>query len=165
VSTLEEQFGRRKLPTQVVLLPADPDEYGRISRELAEARWVLEEARVRAAFDTGAERAEVARLEDALEELEVVRVTLSALPAPEWEALVAAHPPTPEKLAEGHQWDIATFRPALLSAAVIAAGDRAPDWDLLAKQGKITAGELNTLFDAAVMLNMRGLSVAVGKGR
>jgi hypothetical protein len=165
VSTLEEQFGRRKLPTHVVALPADPDEYGRISRELSEARWALEEARVRAAFDTGAERARVAQLEAELGELDVVRVTLSALPAPDWEALVAAHPPTPEKLAEGHQWDASTFRPALLSAAVLAAGEQAPDWDLLAKQGKITAGELNTLFDAAVMLNMRGLSVAVGKGR
>lgn len=130
-----------------------------------EARWSLEEARARGAFDTAAERAVIDGLQADLDSLEVVRVKLTALPAPEWEELVAAHPPTQEKIAEGFQWDVATFRPALLTASVAPEDGPAPDWDLLAKEGRIIAGELNALFEAAVMLNMRGLSVAVGKDR
>lgn len=114
------------------------------------------------ALDTAAERAEVERLDAELDAAPVVEIKLSALPPDEWEELVALHPPTPENLALGHQWNTDTFRPALLAAAI---GPESPDWDLLAKEGRITAGELAGLFDAAVMLNVRGLSVAVGKGR
>ena len=165
MSTLDEQVRVRKRPTHVVLLPADPDEYGRVSRLLSEAQWTLEEARARAAFDTAAERSRVESLDAQLRALPIVEVKLTAIPAPEWEALVAAHPPTPEKLAEGFQWDVYTFRPALLAASIAPEDGPSPDWELLAKEGKITAGELNSLFEAAVMLNMRGLSVAVGKDR
>jgi hypothetical protein len=163
VATLEEQFRGRKLPTQPVQLPADPDEFGRITRALSDARWALEEARTRNALDTVAERAKISRLETELDSLRVIEFTLTAIPPDEWEDLVAAHPPTPENLAIGHQWNTDTFRPALLAVSV--AGGEAPDWTRLAKEGLITAGELASIFDAAVMLNIRGLSVAVGKGR
>lgn len=162
MATLEEQFRRRKLPTHTVQLPADPDGYSRLARALSGARWVLEDARARSALDTAAERAEVERLEAELDAAPIVEVKLTALPPAEWEDLVARHPPTPENLALGHQWNIDSFRPALLAASV---GADSPDWDLLVKEGRMTVGELQGLFDAAIMLNVRGLSIAVGKER
>lgn len=162
MATLDEQFSGRKLPTHPVQLPADPDEFGRITRALADARWALEEARTRNAIDTVAERAEVARLETELADARVIEFTLTAIPPDEWEDLVAAHPPTPDNLAAGHQWDGDTFRPALLALSVVGGS---PDWAKLTKTGLITAGELASIFEAAVMLNVRGLSASVGKGR
>jgi hypothetical protein len=165
VSTLEEQFARRKRPTEVVPLPADPDEYARLERAITDARWALEDARARNPLETTAERATVERIEAELAALEVLEVTLVALPPDEWEELVALHPPTPEQQAQGFQWDKTTFRPALLTVSVRTENGVAVDWARLSKEGQITAGELNTLYEAAVMLNMRGISASVGKGR
>lgn len=162
--SLEDAFASRKLPTQVVRLPVDADEYQRIARELAAAEWTLDEARSRGAVDTAAQRADVERLRAELDAAPAVEVKLTAIPPAEWEGLVAAHPPTPAELARGAQWDVPTFRPALLAVSVVTDGP-VPDWERLAKEGRMTAGELQALFDSAVMLNVRGLSAAVGKGR
>jgi hypothetical protein len=163
--TLAEQFAGRSLPTQVVALPRDPDAYQRLDRELAAAHWALEQARARGALDTSAERAAVQDLQDRVDDAPVLQVTLTALAPDRWEQLVDEHPPTPEDLARGYQWDPRAMRAPLLAAAVVLPdGQAPPDWDQMAKAGTITAGELASLFDAAVMLNMRGLSAAVGKG-
>lgn len=164
--SLAEQFRGRRLPTQVVTLPRDPDQHERAARALAGARWALEEARARGAADTAQERADVDAAQAALDAVEVLAVPLTALPPDEWEDLVDAHPPTAEDLAKGYQWDPRALRPHLLARAVVVPpGVPAPDWEALAKAGEITAGELSALFDTAVMLNLRGLSAAVGKGR
>lgn len=163
MASLSEQFRGRKLPTQVVQLPANADEYQRLSRALNAELWTLEEARSRGAMDVRAERAAVDRVQAALDAEHIVEVHLSAIPPPVWEDLVAQCPPNAEDLARGYQWDVATLRPRLLTLAV--TDDDPPDWDKLAKEGEITAGELSAIFDAAVMLNMRGLSIAVGKER
>jgi hypothetical protein len=164
--SLAEQFSGRRLRTQVVLLPLDPDEYDRIERELAGARWALEDARSRGMVDTAALRAAVDALQVELEAQPVLQVRLTALPADEWEDLVDAHPPTEADEARGYQWDPKSLRPPLLARSVVVPpGVAAPDWEHLAKSGEIGAGELEALYAAAVMLNVRGLSAAVGKGR
>lgn len=162
MASLDDRLRDRKLPTQVVPLPVDADEHGRLSRELAAALWTLEEARSRGAVSTADDQARVEHLQARLDAVETIDVALTALPPDVWEGLVAQHPPTPEDLARGYQWDARTFRPALLALSVVG---EVVDWELRAKEGRITAGELQALFDAAVMLNMRGLSAAVGKGR
>jgi hypothetical protein len=95
------------------------------------------------------------------------KITLRALPAPEWEALVALHPPVGEDATRGAAWDWRTFRPALLEAAVVTAeGDEplsAEDWAELIALGAMTAGEINALFNAACMLNDRGPDPLAGK--
>lgn len=50
-------------------------------------------------------------------------VTVRALPADVWDLLVRDHPPTAEQAADGWQWNIATFRPALLAACVVSPAD------------------------------------------
>lgn len=163
---LADRIRGRTLPTQTVSLPVDPEGHAQVARDLAAAVWVLEEARARGAVDTAAQRARVDQLQAGLDTAEVVEVHLTALAPAVWEELVDAHPPTDVDAARGHQWDVRTFRPALLAAAVVVPeGDEVPDWDLMAKDGALTAGELTGLFEAAVMLNVRGLAVAVGKGR
>lgn len=161
--SLEDAFRGRKLPTQVVPLPADADSYQRLSRALAAALWDLEEARQRGAVDTASLVANVEHLQQMLDDAPVVAVKLTALPPPEWESLVGEHPPMPEELAQGYQWHIETFRPALLERATVTDDGNVPNWDALVKAGHLTAGELQGLFDAAVMLNVRGLTIAVGK--
>ncbi|WP_329131551.1 hypothetical protein OG552_10500 [Streptomyces sp. NBC_01476] len=42
-----------------------------------------------------------------------------ALPRPEYEALIKAHPPTEEQAEEGEPWNIDTLAPALISAASV----------------------------------------------
>jgi hypothetical protein len=165
VASNEERLRGRRLPTQCVRLPVDPDVWARLHRDHAAAVWALEDARARGKVDTGPERAAVAQLDAAIAAAEVVEVHLRALPPDEWESLVVEHPPTPDELARGAQWHVPTFRPALLAASEAAAGHPATDWERLAKEGEITAGELASLFESSIMLNVRMLSDAVGKGR
>jgi hypothetical protein len=166
--SLRNRLQGRKPPTQVVPLPIDPVAYAECARELSEATWELEQARARGVVDTAALRARVLRAQDAQNALDVERVTLRALPAADWEALVDAHPPTEQQADGGAAWNPTTFRPALLALSIVPEnGDEpvsADDWEQLAKSGEISAGELTALFTAAVELNLRAPSMAVGKG-
>ena len=96
------------------------------------------------------------------------QITLRALPAPEWEALVALHPASAEDQAKGAGWDVTTFRPALLAAAVVTAEGDEPlseqDWAELIALGVMTAGEVNLLFNTACVLNDRAPDLSLGKG-
>lgn len=95
-------------------------------------------------------------------------ITLRALPAAEWEALIGLHPPSPLEVERGAAWDVATFRPALLAAAVVSPEGEEPltaeDWAELIGTARMTAGEINLLFNTACMLNDRAPDVSVGKG-
>lgn len=163
--SLVERLHGRVLPTETVPLPANPDEYARLDRDLAAATWALEQARDRGSADVAALRAAVDAAQAALHAQPVVEVTVRALPPAVWEALVDECPPTEDERGRNLEWNVATFRPALLSASVVLAdGEEPPDWELLAKEGQLTVGELNSLFTVAINLNYRGPARAVGKG-
>jgi len=165
--SLRDQLRGRSLPTEVVRLPRDSAEYARRERALTAAQWMLDEARGRG-VDTAGLRARTADAQTALDACPVIEVTLRALPAPEWEALVELHPATDEQQSRGMQWNAATFRPALLAACVVPPEDEpepltAEYWVQVVKDGELAAGEYNTLCNAAVTLNLRGPASAVGK--
>lgn len=163
---LRDRLRARQLPTASVRLPLDPVAYAAAEREVESATWALEEARARGSVDVAELRARVAAAREAFDACEFETVTVRALPPSEWEALLDEHPPNDEQRAAGAQWNLASFRPALLAASVVPAdGDEpsaAEEWEQFAKDGTLSAGELNGLFNAAVNLNLRVPSSAVG---
>lgn len=165
---LADRLRARKLPTETVQLPLDPLAYERAERELMAATIALEEARNRGSVDLTELQLRVDGAQATLDECECEQITLRALPPAEWEALLDLHPPTEEQKAKGALWNTTTFRPALLAASMVPAKDEEPlaeaDWEQLAKGGALAAGELNALFNAAVEVNFRSPSSAVGKG-
>lgn len=82
-------------------------------------------------------------------------VTVRALPADEWDALVQLHPPTAEQAQGGWQWNIATFRPAVLAACVVSPADDeqldANEWAQLLL--KMPVGDRERLYGAAIDVN------------
>jgi hypothetical protein len=167
VGSLQDRLRDRALPTQVVSLPLDPLAHAYRERELAEAQWLLETARDRGATDVGALRARVAQARAALTALDTVPVTLRALPAADWEALLELHPATEEQREAGAQWGPG-FRLALLAVSVVPDDGDSPtteaEWEAMTKDGSVGAGEFNALFTAAVGLNLRSPDSRVGKG-
>lgn len=165
---LGDRLRARKPPTETVRLPHDPAAYAQAERDLESETWALEDARARGVVDLSRYQDRVDTAQARLDECECERVTLQALPPAEWEALVEFHPATEEQQAKGGQWNIATFRPALLAACVVPADGEEPlsetDWELLSKDGALSLGELNRLYNTAVDLNIRAPSSAVGKG-
>jgi hypothetical protein len=93
---------------------------------------------------------------------------LRGLSPDEWETLVAEHPPSDDESALGAQWDVTTFRPALLAACVLTPeGDEpltAQDWAELAAGTTFAPGEFTLLFHAALELNDRTPLAGLGKG-
>jgi hypothetical protein len=164
---LGDRLRARKPPTETVRLPHDPAQYAQAERDLEAARWALEDARSRGYQDLSALRERVEVAQAALDGSACEVVTLRALPPSEWEALVDLHPATEEQQAAGRQWNTVSFRPALLAACVVPAEGEDPlseaDWDVLAKDGALAPGELNTLFNAAVNINLRVPPAATGK--
>lgn len=166
--SLREILRERKLPTQVVSIPADTEAHSRLSREYEDALFALEEARTRGALDFAEFRFRVDTARTALDALASEPVTLRALPPAEWEALVELHTPSAEQQAAGARWSVSTFRPALLAASVVPGEGEVPlteaEWEQVAKDGTLAMGELNTLFNTAVSLNLRGPAISTGKG-
>lgn len=164
---LRDRLRARQLPTASVQLAVDPAAHLHAEQELAEASWELEHARSRGSVDMAALRARVSAAQDAFDALEFEDVTVRALPPSEWEALLDLHPPAEDQRG-GERWNVQTFRPALLAVSVVPAQGDEPmtesDWEQLAKEGSIAAGELGMLFDAAVSLNLRTPATSVGKG-
>lgn len=82
-------------------------------------------------------------------------VTVRALPAPEWDALVQLHPPTPDQAESGWQWNVATFRPALLAACATTPDDEMPldeaEWAQLLLV--MPVGDRELLYGAALDVN------------
>lgn len=90
-------------------------------------------------------------------------LTLTALPPADFEALMAAHPPTKEQRSKDFEWNEETFRPALL--AVTVEGDMTEDdWAEMNKSGQITWGEFTALFNACLNVNSRSSDDLLGKG-
>lgn len=165
---LADRLRARKVPTEVVRLPIDPAQYAQAERELEAATWTLEEARARGSADLADLQARVDSARVALATCECEELTLRALPPAEWEELLGLHPPTEEQRAAGAQWNVTTLRAPLLALSVVAAeGDETlseADWEQLAKASALASGELTALFNAAISLNVRAPSSAVGKG-
>jgi hypothetical protein len=168
MGTLRDRLRERKPPTATVRIPVDPGEHLRAEQELGEAEWQLEQARSRGSADVAELRARAAAARAVFDALDYEQVTLRALPPAEWEGLVDLHPPTEEQRQTGLQWNLQTFRSALLAAVVVTPDGEEPRteaaWDVLTKEGSLTTGELNMLVDAAVSLNLRMPQVSVGKG-
>jgi hypothetical protein len=159
---LRDRLRARQLPTTTVILAGDRGAYAAAERELEAANRALLDEQARGSYDLAAERARVEVAQSALDELPVEKVVLRALPPSDWEALVEAHPPPESR--PGAVWNVATFRAALLAASVVLPeGEDPPDWDELTRDGHLTAGELNMLFDAAISLNARAPQVSTGK--
>lgn len=93
-------------------------------------------------------------------------VTVRALPAGEWDALVQLHPPTEEQKANGWQWNVATFRPALLAACAVSDDEvqlDEADWAQLLLVTPV--GDRERLFGAAIDVNdNRWPGAELGKG-
>jgi hypothetical protein len=160
---LRDRLRARQLPTVTVVLAGDRSAYAAAERELDSANRALLDEQARGSYDLAAERARVEVAQSALDELPVEKVVLRALPPSDWEALVEAHPPPKDRVAE-LAWNPSTFRAALLSASVVLPdGEEPPDWEELTRGGHLTAGELNALFEAAVSINARAPQVSTGK--
>lgn len=166
--TLLDRLRARKLPEQQVALPSDPVAYAAAERQVEiEERMVLR-AKGDDRLDPETVAAALAAARAALAAQPIEVFTVRCLPANEWEMLVAEHPPTAEQRSQGWQWDVETFRPALLAATVSTAEGENDldvlDWQQLARDGNIAIGELDLLFVAAVQLNTRQPQVSTGKG-
>lgn len=113
----------------------------------------IEEIRVRVA--------EIRAQVDAMYEPVVVR----AIPAAEFEDLVASHPATKEQADRDPltTYNRDTFFPALL-AACIEGPESEQDWSEMINSGELVMGEVNTLISTAMDLNDRSPSVSLGKG-
>lgn len=163
-----ERLRARSLPTRKVHLPRDPVAYAAAVDELATAVLVHQQAGRGEPTRAATERVLAARA--ALDEVaaDVETFVLRCLPPPEWEALRALHPPTPEQLASGLDWDPSTLRPALLAEVVVPQRGEAPytaeQWAEFAQDGRVSVGEQDLLVDTAVLLNTRAVQVAPGKG-
>lgn len=161
MSTQRERLRARSLPTRQVHLPRDPvahaDAVGELQAALLAAK----------AGGPGArERVEAAAA--AVDGVDVETFVLRCLPPPEWEALKALHPPNDQQQRNGMEWNVATFRPALLAACVVPPeGERGyseDDWVEFAKDGRVSVGEQDLLVGTAVLLNTRAVQLSLGKG-
>lgn len=92
-----------------------------------------------------------------------VSIELRALPAAEFDALLALYPGE-----EPGQVDVAAIWPSLLAASVMAPeGSKPRDpqwWADLVKRGGVTSGELGFLLSTAWRLNDRTPTADAGKG-
>ncbi len=156
------------LPTEQVPLPASPSAWAIIEKAIA-----LHEDRLRAAADHGpsevaAAQARLAQARADLAAQPVKTFTVRCVPPAQWDALIDQHPPSEEQRAQGWQWHVATFRPAVLDACVVPDEGEDPigvrGWVEVAEEGEMTPGELELLFATAVQLNARQPRVSVGKG-
>lgn len=164
---LREQLRARSLPTERVSFPTDLAAFESADRELNEAVAALHEAQQRGAIDLAAQIARRDAAQAAYEAVPFLRFDVTALPPSEWEALVDAHPPTDAQQA-GAAWNPVTFNPALLAASVVTEDGERPDaqeWaEIYRGDAGLSAGELHTLLQVAIDLNMRTPAVRVGKG-
>lgn len=165
MTLFEDLFGR-EVATEEVPLVLDRAAHTAATRQLEQAQQALVLARDHGEQDLAAERAAVAAAREALAAVPVRRVTVHALSAKRWNELVGQHPPA-DGAKPGAMWNPATFRPAALAECVDPGeGDllTTAQWATLEESGKVTDGELNTLFFAAVALNASAPTADVGKG-
>jgi len=166
--SLRDLFQDRQLPRETVALPTDPAGWADAERRVEAAVRVLQAAASRMVPDLGPYQAAVDEAQAALAAQPTFEVELKCLPPTVWDELVEEHPPTDEQRRQGWQWNVPTFRPALLAACVVVAeGERGmseAEWAALADAGRATYGELDLLFATAVNVNARQPQVSTGKG-
>lgn len=164
--TLRDRLRSRALPTAEVTLPADPVTFAAAQRQVEIDTRTLQTAQVQG-LDLQVYRDRLTASQDHLDSLPVEVIRMRCLPVADWEALIDEHPPSDEQRTQGWQWDVTRFRPALLAACVVpdegedSLGERG--WVEVAEEGQMTAGELDTLFAAAVQLHARPPQVSTGK--
>jgi hypothetical protein len=94
----------------------------------------------------------------------VLTFRVAALPPAVWEELVDAHPRRDDQPAEW-VWDPRSLRPHALAAAVTLDGQSitAEEWEELAREARLSSGELDELFGVALQLNTRAHRLSLGK--
>lgn len=139
---------RRRPHLPYPLLVDDPTE---AQQQLDAARQELRQVLIRG-DDTIAAQAAVAQAQADLDGC-YAHITLTALRPADYEALIAAHPPTVVQAAETPPqiWNPDSFRPALLAAC--ADGDMtADDWTSFLAE-RCSQGERQGLYVAALIVN------------
>lgn len=139
----------------IVLDPGPVDELTAASDALSRARL----------FDQDVEAAEQ-RVEQAREAAAdaVVTLTLQALPRPEYEQLLLAHPPTRQQAEEKQTYNVDTFAPALVAACVVDpdTGERPlSEQDVAELFAEWNQGEVAGLWQRAVQVCTQARNVAL----
>lgn len=162
---LEDLLGR-PIPTRDVRLVLDHTAHTAAVRQLDAASQALALAEARGELDLAAERAALQAAEEALAAVPTRTITLAALSPLRWNELLREHPPP-----DGDKtriFDAATLRPAMLAESVIPAdGEQrltVAQWQQIEASGRVTNGELDLLFAAALDLNGSAPQLSVGKG-
>lgn len=91
------------------------------------------------------------------------RITFRNLPSDEYEALVAAHPPTKEQQDKGDQWDRATFAPALIAACAVDSDMSEDEWVEELKSDRWPVADRDAVFLKALGANLEPRSATVPK--
>lgn len=91
---------------------------------------------------------------------DVVReVTVQALAAPDYDALLAEHPPTADQKKSGDTYNTDTFAPALISRCLLSPALSLEQAHAIWKSDNWSRGELRDLFLTCVNVCQRGLDV------
>lgn len=91
------------------------------------------------------------------------RIVFRNLPADEYEALVAAHPPSKEQEGKDDLWDQTTFIPALLAACAVDSDLSEGDWTEELKSERWPVADRDAAFMQALAVNLEGRSATVPK--
>lgn len=163
MSDLRDRLRSRKLPSVTVSIRLDSTvEADAAQSELEQAKSALYEAIKRDDPNLEPYQDRVTAAEAAYEPF-LHHFEVQVIPPSQYEAIIAACPPTDEQREKRYAYNPETFRPALLAACV--AGELTEDdWLEMESSGELTPGELNTLFSTAFRLNERAPDVTVGKG-
>lgn len=94
----------------------------------------------------------------------VVQVRYQGLSPEEWDALVAAHPPTPTERDKGATWHKDTFPPALIAAVSVAPKLTVAQAKALYTNPAYSPGEQRDLFINALDVCSAGLNVPFNAG-
>lgn len=93
-----------------------------------------------------------------------VKVTYQALSGADYDALMAAHAPTPKQQAQGMVYNPDTFAPALISAVSLRPKMSAVQAKELYSNPDWSPGESGQLFMEAIQVCQRGLDVPFSAG-
>lgn len=93
------------------------------------------------------------------------QITLVAMPAEDWDALLEAHPPSDEKAKASGAWcNPMTLLPAGLVACVQDSELEEQDWAEYVVTGAMGPGDAVALLDKLTALHSRAVDDTVGKG-
>jgi hypothetical protein len=157
----------KKPLTATYELVLDPEVWGRVeaARDAVERARLFDDAGL-AAAQTALEQAEA----DAETAGAVERLHLQAVARPVYESLLLANPPTEEQKAEGQTYNVDTFSPALVAAALVdpETGEHPlTAEDVAALWTSWNQGEVYALWSAALQVStsVRNPAVPFGSAR